>query len=689
MKNLIYILLFNTFIINFLYSQDFVSTKPQLRNVVLEEFTGIHCGNCPGGHKKAKELSESNPGRVVLISIHEGSYAIPVSGEPDFRSQWGASILAQTRLSGFPAGTINRLRFPGSDYSFPYNTQMTGGMALGPNGWEPASKDSVLNGAFSPVNIAAKTKWNNDTRELEIDVELYFTEDIPNGAKLNIAFLESHVWGPQTGASDPKHYEHNHILRDLITGQWGELISNSNSQKGNYFKKTFKYTVNNNFNILNSDIAIFVTKTNNAEIFTGIVQEAITPNITTRNLTGRIIKTLSNSNEEIDFEITNISDKDLFISLEIKNSERTPDDWSLSLRNPMDSQIFLLANTTFTLRTRAITINQKGIGDFYIKYSENDPVSNPLYDTITVLTTDINYLEIDAGGTNINSLQIARNDFVSFPYSTYKMISEELNDLDVVIWNCGPKGRLTGEDANLIDSLFNAGIGVLINGSGALPTLTLDDPDNKLFKTFGINWSEQNQIELDNFSLEGIVGDPITDDFNANSLSVANNGYLMQSVNITNHDICYPILLMTDNNKIISVRIYNEELKAVYLGFNLNILTDESLKKLLLKRALDWIEGVQNVDDKQSNNTLQFLLIQNSFSEYPILVIKNPTNITFNSDVSIVDINSRNMGNIDMLEIIQGDNFYFLKNQIFASGNYFIMLRANNQLYTIPFIKFQ
>ena len=30
--------------------QTFVSTTPENKNVVLEEFTGIYCGFCPDGH---------------------------------------------------------------------------------------------------------------------------------------------------------------------------------------------------------------------------------------------------------------------------------------------------------------------------------------------------------------------------------------------------------------------------------------------------------------------------------------------------------------------------------------------------------------------------------------------------------------------------------------------------------------
>ncbi|MCB0453277.1 MAG: hypothetical protein KDC94_10420, partial [Aequorivita sp.] len=59
------------------YAQTIVSTSPQDQNVVLEEFTGIHCVFCPQGHAIAKAIQDANPDRVTLINIHQGGYAVP------------------------------------------------------------------------------------------------------------------------------------------------------------------------------------------------------------------------------------------------------------------------------------------------------------------------------------------------------------------------------------------------------------------------------------------------------------------------------------------------------------------------------------------------------------------------------------------------------------------------------------
>ncbi len=98
-------------------SQTFVSTTAENKNVVLEEFTGIHCSWCPAGHLIAQGIHDQNPGDVVLINIHTGTFATPSAGEPDFRTLFGDAIGTQSGVTAYPSGTVNRHVFPGLGYN--------------------------------------------------------------------------------------------------------------------------------------------------------------------------------------------------------------------------------------------------------------------------------------------------------------------------------------------------------------------------------------------------------------------------------------------------------------------------------------------------------------------------------------------------------------------------------------------
>ena len=237
-------------------SQTIVSTTPENKNVVLEEFTGIHCVYCPDGHAIAQGIQDANPGDVFLINIHTGGYATPSSGEPDFRTIFGSAIAGQSGLTGYPSGTINRHVFPGWE-----NT--SGGTAIYRNYWSGASNQIL--GESSYVNVAVEAEIDVASRELTVHVEAYYTGDSPEVTNyLNVALLQNNTLGPQTGGNLGDQYIHMHRLVWMITGQWGEEITTTTT--GTFVDKTYTYTLPLDYNdvdvvIPDMEIVAFMTET--------------------------------------------------------------------------------------------------------------------------------------------------------------------------------------------------------------------------------------------------------------------------------------------------------------------------------------------------------------------------------------------------------------------------------------------
>ena len=102
-KKLLIYCVFSFVATTFSFAQNWVSTSPQNKKVVLEEFTGIKCSYCPDGHKRANELKAANEGNVFLVNIHSGGYATPGAGEPDMRTPEGDIIDKASGLNGYPA----------------------------------------------------------------------------------------------------------------------------------------------------------------------------------------------------------------------------------------------------------------------------------------------------------------------------------------------------------------------------------------------------------------------------------------------------------------------------------------------------------------------------------------------------------------------------------------------------------
>lgn len=240
-------------------AQTFVSTEVANKNAIIEEYTGVNCGNCPDGHKIANQIVAANPGRVWAINIHQGSFAANT-----YTTQWGNALAAQTNLSGYPSGTVNRHVFSGS------------ATALNRGQW--ASATNTILGQPSPVNVAARGTLDFATRVLSLEVEVYYTSNsaVPTNM-LNVAVLQDNILGPQAGAAanpaqvEGSQYRHMHMLRDLITGQWGDTIPTTT--QGTFFSRTYTYTVpqslsNEEMVLEDLNVIVFVAE-GRQEILTG------------------------------------------------------------------------------------------------------------------------------------------------------------------------------------------------------------------------------------------------------------------------------------------------------------------------------------------------------------------------------------------------------------------------------------
>lgn len=239
------------------YGQTIVSTSPENKKAILEEFTGIYCVYCPDGHVIATQILNENPGNAFVINIHQGSFANPSGNAPDFRTQWGNAIAGQSGLTGYPAATVNRHNFPGREQG------AAGSTAMNRNFWKSSANQIIATPSY--LNMAVEASIDIDTRELTVYVEAYYTGDSPQTTNfLNVALLQNNTKGPQTGGGQGNNYNHMHRLVDLITGQWGEEISSTTA--GTVVTRTYTYTIPEDYRNISAilpdmEIVVFMTET--------------------------------------------------------------------------------------------------------------------------------------------------------------------------------------------------------------------------------------------------------------------------------------------------------------------------------------------------------------------------------------------------------------------------------------------
>ena len=262
MKKILFLAAAATLCLGFASAQErFVSEDAQYRKALLEEYTGIHCGYCPDGHRRANDLKKKFPDDLFLINIHVGGYAVPGEGEIDLRTQYGTALNNNAGVSAYPAGSVSRHIFSGS------------ATATDRGSWATNVPKILDMPAY--VNIAAKGTLDWMTRELKVTVQLYYTGDATVSSNfIHVALTQDNIIGTQSDYGDfnpdqtlpDGKYIHNHAFRDFLTGQWGEEITTVT--KGSFVEKTYTKVLpeiigNVNVELMDLNVIAFVTETRN------------------------------------------------------------------------------------------------------------------------------------------------------------------------------------------------------------------------------------------------------------------------------------------------------------------------------------------------------------------------------------------------------------------------------------------
>ena len=198
-----------------LKAQQFVSTEPANRNVVIEEFTGRNCGYCPIGHRITHELMEEYPGRVFAINVH--CTGLSPTTYPNLNITKGNSIANGFNFDGIPMGMVNRHSGTAAETS------------------QFASLTNTQLNQAAECNVGGSVVVNPETRVATITVEVYYTASSSQSTNyLTIAMVQDSIIGAQSdyGNYNPGgwvatgQYAHMHALRDIITTNlWGDEVA--------------------------------------------------------------------------------------------------------------------------------------------------------------------------------------------------------------------------------------------------------------------------------------------------------------------------------------------------------------------------------------------------------------------------------------------------------------------------------
>jgi hypothetical protein len=671
-------------LIGMMQAQVITTSQPLNKNAVLEEYTGIHCQYCPQGHAIAKSILENNPGRAAVISIHQGSFASPSAGEPDYRTPFGDPLAGQTALTGYPSGTVNRHVFTGTT------------TALGRGDW--TANANVIMQQPSPVNVGVETTVDTVTRQLTVHVELFYTANsaVPTNY-INVALIQSHIFGPQTGGNAGNNYEHMEMLRHLVTGQWGDAVTPTT--QGTLIDRTYTYTIPAAYNnipcvIKNCDVVVFVTESHQ-EILTGDVVPAIdgtnlyVGDITT---TGPLMKTGQPSNETT-FDLvanSNIAGPHPF---KIKMTSDAPTGWqpefTVDGQSYSDSAIITLTKGTPKPVTVEIMCGyEPAFSEFNFEISSVNNANAPSRHFKVNVISNVHTLLVNAAGDEnavlhqdvyINGLTAAGCDHLAVMMSDDFVAAKNagvLTEIINVFYNCAwTFPAFTDPEAIAAQSFVENGKNLFVAGqdigwdimsgqSGSHGTPATQNLYTNILKATYVDDGSSANNKLVANTTDPIYGTVVT----SNIVDVyAGNMYPDQITPRDNASATF--YYNTTMTKIGAIRSTTNQAKVVYFGVGFEMIQTEAVRNDILNRTYDWfMETVSTQEITASSGQILGAVIPNPADWRTTIQLNNATD---GMALQVTDLAGQT---ISSQRIGHGMTSIKLETQQIKSGSYLLNL---------------
>jgi hypothetical protein len=232
------------------------------RYILLEDYTGHKCTNCPNAAITAEELQDDTTLGVVVVSVHaspNGAFQATDDSYPtDFTTEAGdVYVVDMPGMFANPMGTINRKKIG-----------LNGTVWHLANSWENAvSQETNQN---LEANIQVQTSYFSSTNGLFIHTETEFKSNLVGNYHLIIYLLRNSVVSPQSmdDGTTNYNYNHHHVLSDNINGNWGTEIATGTVVQDSKFYRDFSFELPNDstYDIDNLSLVSYLCERNTFEV---------------------------------------------------------------------------------------------------------------------------------------------------------------------------------------------------------------------------------------------------------------------------------------------------------------------------------------------------------------------------------------------------------------------------------------
>lgn len=227
---------------------DFTTSKC----VLLEDYTGVRCSNCPAAGEIALNIQKQYGHSVVVLGVHSGLLSAPIGGYPNFKTTEGETWFSFFGFDRNPIGTINR-KSDGGVYGVPSTD------------WADAVASALQE--ESAVGMASNVEYDEATRNLEVHVTSKALVELPDTYSLTVCVMEDSIVGKQLlPTGDDENFVHRHVFRKTLNGTWGEELNTVALAPEDVITKSYSVKLDEAYNAEQCYIIAYVANTDTKEV---------------------------------------------------------------------------------------------------------------------------------------------------------------------------------------------------------------------------------------------------------------------------------------------------------------------------------------------------------------------------------------------------------------------------------------
>lgn len=237
-----------------------VETPQANRAVLIEDFTGQWCSNCPLAAQEIESLTSTyGTDKIIAVAIHCGpqGYQGGTDDLPGLKTDLGQEYYNAFKIEYQPQGKIDR-----------------GGLAAYTD-WAGIVRTELQKTAL--LNIDVANTYDSESRKLSISIDLESVKGIDSqNGNLQVWLVEDNITSIQAMPDNSYNtsYIHQHALRDAVNGTWGEAYAITEETDAHF---AYSYDIHTGWKPENLSVVAFAYNDN------GVQQVVKQPVVSTSN----------------------------------------------------------------------------------------------------------------------------------------------------------------------------------------------------------------------------------------------------------------------------------------------------------------------------------------------------------------------------------------------------------------------